>query len=333
MDQTRPERETYPIHMTHSIDDGQKSLYKALAKAQGEFPSIPKNKEVKKKGVSKTGKEFEYTYFYADLDSIVEATRPILAKNGLAFLQSIDPKEQVCETLIVHEGGGTLQSTCPIILEKSDMQKLGGAITYAKRYGLSAALGISTDDDLDANEYQDEPTSIGHRQNRTEPARESTKQASPAPKSPPPKNFAPGASQNTSQQTASKGTFSGPSQKMIARLYAIANQSGWDLRVMRFVMLKNLGKISEMNREKYDKACTYLEKNQYHPDFKAEFDEWTKTASKEDIEYVNRKEGGSTAPSETKPKPAYVDHTASSHQDPWPTEPPPSFNDQEELPF
>jgi hypothetical protein len=135
-----------------------KELFEALAKAQGEFPSIPKNKEVIKRGTSKTGKEFEYSYRYADLDSIIATTRPMLSKYGLSFGQSIIG--QLCMTVVRHSSGQSIESSCPVVIESNDMQKIGSNITYSKRYGLSLALGISTDDDLDANETKSEQFSV-----------------------------------------------------------------------------------------------------------------------------------------------------------------------------
>ena len=56
------------------------ALAASLAKAQGEFTAIAKNRLVEI--TMKTGGKFKFKY--ADLDAIIEATRPALSKNGLA---------------------------------------------------------------------------------------------------------------------------------------------------------------------------------------------------------------------------------------------------------
>ena len=61
----------------------QEQLNEALAKAQGEFPPIPREKTVTVK--TKTGGS--YSFAYAPLDAILSACRPVLAKNGLAITQ------------------------------------------------------------------------------------------------------------------------------------------------------------------------------------------------------------------------------------------------------
>jgi len=144
----------------------------ALAKAQGEFPAIRKNKTVTKKGVSKaSGREFEYKYTYADLTEIIDSVRPALAANGLSFTQSIEmvSNMSLCVTRLLHSSGQHLTSSFPIIMDAKDMQSLAAITSYAKRYSLSMLLGISPDDDPDANDYEDARI-------ETKPARQATKQ-------------------------------------------------------------------------------------------------------------------------------------------------------------
>lgn len=91
---------------------------------------------------------------YASLDSIITTCGPILAECGLDFLQDeVDDKDGYIGvfTTLIHESGEWIQFS-PIYV-KSDMaaQKVGSALTYAKRYSLGIALGVATDDDDDAN--------------------------------------------------------------------------------------------------------------------------------------------------------------------------------------
>lgn len=90
---------------------------------------------------------------YADLSSIIEASREPLAANGLSFVQVVhDGEAAKVETLIVHESGQWMScGTVSIMPAKRDPQGFGSAIKYARRYSLESALGIPTEDD-DGNE-------------------------------------------------------------------------------------------------------------------------------------------------------------------------------------
>jgi hypothetical protein len=169
-------------------------LAKALAKAQGEFPAIPKDKTVTKKGFSKaSGKEFEYGYNYADLTTIIDCLRPVLSKNGLCFTQSIVENDKGAlnlKTTLFHDSGQSLESLYPVIYSNGDAQILGGAVTYAKRYALSALLGVSPDDDLDANESSSEefkPSSKPVAKPQAQAAPKPTPPVAPKPINPAPK--------------------------------------------------------------------------------------------------------------------------------------------------
>lgn len=91
---------------------------------------------------------------YAPLPDILNDVRPLLAKHGLAVLQSPsgDGDKIVITTMLIHESGEYIE-TCPLVLktEKATAQGAGSAITYARRYALSAVLGISSEDDDDGN--------------------------------------------------------------------------------------------------------------------------------------------------------------------------------------
>jgi hypothetical protein len=86
---------------------------------------------------------------YADLASCWDACRKALTSNGIAVVQM--PERDVIgyyvETLLTHSSGEWIASKCYIHLQKDDPQGLGSAITYARRYGLSAMVGICPEDD------------------------------------------------------------------------------------------------------------------------------------------------------------------------------------------
>ena len=92
---------------------------------------------------------------YATLGDVLNEVRPVLAKNGLSILQmpSGDGGLVQLTTLIMHSSGEWIE-TEPIIMrpEKPNAQGIGSVLTYARRYALSAILGVASEDDDDGNE-------------------------------------------------------------------------------------------------------------------------------------------------------------------------------------
>lgn len=87
---------------------------------------------------------------YADLAEVYETIRKPLTDHGFAYFHSMvtdqDGREFV-ETLLIHETGGTYKTRLPVINKTRDMQGLGSAITYAKRYGISMIVGLASEED------------------------------------------------------------------------------------------------------------------------------------------------------------------------------------------
>ena len=115
---------------------------------------------------------------YADLASVVEATRPHLAAHGIAIVQMAetlkDTGEVVVTTALLHKSGqiiaGRLSATCKDL----SPQPVGSAITYLRRYGLMAIAGIAPDDD-------DGEAAMGRNYHQPERRPESVREPSPAP--------------------------------------------------------------------------------------------------------------------------------------------------------
>lgn len=92
---------------------------------------------------------------YADLQSIDEACRPSLSRHGIAIAQGTgyaDGFVFVTTRLMHAESGEWIESTLHIAPTKHDAQGVGSAITYARRFGLSAlaAVPAGIDDDGEA---------------------------------------------------------------------------------------------------------------------------------------------------------------------------------------
>jgi len=115
-------------------------LATALAKAQGEI--LP---------AAKDGLNPHFKSRYADLASISNACRPALSKHGIATVQTTDEEngKLVLHTTLLHTSGQWMTSTLPVISAKQDAQSIGSALTYMRRYGLAAMVGVVADDDDD----------------------------------------------------------------------------------------------------------------------------------------------------------------------------------------
>lgn len=162
-------------HSVQSID----KLADALAKAQGEFQPIPKDSEVEVK--NKEGNRVLYKYKYADLTTIIDKTRPALNKHGLSFTQGFVRGGVV--TTLMHSSGQTLEcGFIPCDIPKgADYKQVAGAVTYVKRISLTAALGVSADEDVDAAPIE------GNQGNTTTKGPAGKAAAPPAAKPPPAK--------------------------------------------------------------------------------------------------------------------------------------------------
>ncbi len=115
----------------------------ALAKAQSLFTQPKK---------TKTNPHFKNKY--AELVDVIEATKDGLLKCDLSIVQGVE--DRTLKTRVSHKSGQWIETETPLLLDKQNMQGLGSALTYARRYALSAILNVSSDEDDDGNEASKE---------------------------------------------------------------------------------------------------------------------------------------------------------------------------------
>lgn len=121
-------------------------LAAALAEAQAELSPAAKNAQ-----------NPHLKNRYADIAAVYEAIRETLPKHGLSVSQIILPHESKARvrTLLMHKSGQWLASECLMPLDRNGgPQGMGSAITYARRYSLSAIVGVVSEDDDDAEAAQ-----------------------------------------------------------------------------------------------------------------------------------------------------------------------------------
>ena len=148
-------RTQQPKTMTQK--DPQAALAEALQKAQSEFPSLAKTKQV---GVG------NYGYSYLPLEQMLSLVTPVLLKNGLCLSQGFGCSETgqtLIVTKLIHKSSALMKSELPIFLPERDMANpkknqthlWGGAVTYQRRYSIKLILGLETDMDFNMEEEDD----------------------------------------------------------------------------------------------------------------------------------------------------------------------------------
>lgn len=127
-----------------------KALLDSLVNVQAELSTLPKDKQ-------------GYGYKYTELDTVISSIKPLFAKYKLGFMQSLTVfvNKPAITTRIFNNAGEWLEDTTLLpeisVGKTNAAQNLGAAITYMKRYALCAMLGISSDEDVDAQTVTQKP--------------------------------------------------------------------------------------------------------------------------------------------------------------------------------
>ena len=114
-------------------------LATALAVAQGSMQGAVKDR---------TNPAFKSSY--ADLASTWDACRVALSSNGLAVSQHpgrLEDGSVTVTTMLLHKSGQHISSVCSALPRDASPASVGSVVTYLRRYGLAAAVGVSPEDD------------------------------------------------------------------------------------------------------------------------------------------------------------------------------------------
>jgi hypothetical protein len=87
---------------------------------------------------------------YADLASTWDACRVALSTNGLAVSQHpgrLEDGSVTVTTMLLHKSGQHITSVCSALPRDASPASVGSVVTYLRRYGLAAAVGVSPEDD------------------------------------------------------------------------------------------------------------------------------------------------------------------------------------------
>jgi hypothetical protein len=139
------------------------ALASALAKAQAELVNPEKSLTATVRA-GRSG-DVERSFRYAPLASGLDIVRKTLGQHEIATLQTTTIDQTACmvhlTTTLAHASGEWVASDWPVcpIAETANPQRMGAALTYARRYALFTLVGIAGEDDLDAPDLCDGPRS------------------------------------------------------------------------------------------------------------------------------------------------------------------------------
>jgi hypothetical protein len=138
----------------HRSSESVAALASALAKAQAQLinpeKSLTANIRIGRPG------DAERSFRYAPLSSGLDIVRKTLGRHEIATVQTtaIDKETGVVNltTMLAHASGEWIASDWPVcpVTETANPQRMGAALTYARRYALFTLVGIAGEDDLDA---------------------------------------------------------------------------------------------------------------------------------------------------------------------------------------
>jgi ERF superfamily len=146
----------------HRSSESVAALASALAKAQAELVNPEKSLTATIR--SMRPEEGERSFRYAPLSSGLDIVRKTLGQHEIATLQTtaIDQTAGMVNltTTLAHASGEWIASDWPVcpIAETGNPQRMGAALTYARRYALFTLVGIAGEDDMDAPDLCEWPS-------------------------------------------------------------------------------------------------------------------------------------------------------------------------------
>src|SRR5690242_13721508 len=145
----------------HRSSDTIATIAAALAKAQVELTNPEKSLVATIR--SPFPREADRTFRYAPLSSGLDIVRKSLGRHEIATIQAtgIDKEAGLLRltTILAHSSGEWISSDWPVcqISDIASAQRVGAALTYARRYALFTLVGIAGEDDLDAPDLNPAP--------------------------------------------------------------------------------------------------------------------------------------------------------------------------------
>jgi hypothetical protein len=155
-----PEALSQLVALSERMDatNARKAFADAMARFGSICPPVQRRTENSQFQVTRDGRKVNR--MYASLDDIAATIRKPLAECGLSYRWSnavVDGSKLTLSCVVSHELGHSESSSVTLPTESragcSEAQKIGAVTTYAQRYSLVNALGLtSCDEDTDGND-------------------------------------------------------------------------------------------------------------------------------------------------------------------------------------
>src|SRR3954465_1418487 len=148
----------------HRSSESMGTIAAALAKGQLELTNPAKALVGTLAGMTPNG---DRSFRYAPLSSGLDLVRKSLGRHEIATVQTtaIDVEAGLVRltTVLAHSSGEWVSSEWPVcpVSETASPQRMGAALTYARRYALFTLVGIAGEDDLDAPDLRVAPAAAG----------------------------------------------------------------------------------------------------------------------------------------------------------------------------
>jgi ERF superfamily len=145
----------------HRSSDTIATIAAALAKAQVELTNPEKSLTAIIRSPFPRGAD--RTFRYAPLSSGLDIVRKSLGRHEIATIQATEIDKEAgllrLMTVLAHSSGEWISSEWPVcqISDIASAQRMGAALTYARRYALFTLVGIAGEDDLDASDVDAGP--------------------------------------------------------------------------------------------------------------------------------------------------------------------------------
>jgi ERF superfamily len=145
----------------HRCSESIGTIAAALAKAQAELTNPEKSLVATIR--SPFHREGDRIFRYAPLSSGLDIVRKGLGRHEIATIQTTNIDKDAglvrLTTVLAHSSGEWIASEWPVcpIADMASAQRMGAALTYARRYALFTLVGIAGEDDLDAPDLDASP--------------------------------------------------------------------------------------------------------------------------------------------------------------------------------
>lgn len=129
-----------------------------------------------------------YGYKYAPLNDVLDKARPVLAKHGFGMTQLVSTSgvdKIIVKTILIHDSGEYISSEMELpptdVKGTVQIQKMGASITYARRYQITAMLGMAGEEDTDGVPQGSGDKKSQNTERQKEPPKPTAKRTPPSP--------------------------------------------------------------------------------------------------------------------------------------------------------